>query len=87
MFSFHSSPEVAFSKDSADVANTENGYDFGSPAGKVGHIADLADVNPGGLTFEEGTSWLGLCSLQVYLLLTNVDIRHRWWNGPPFGRI
>jgi len=88
MFSFRSSPELAFSKDSADVANNENGYDFGSPAGKVGHVADLAsDVNPGELTFEEGTSRLGLFSLQVDLLLINVDTRHRRWNGPPFGCI
>jgi hypothetical protein len=89
MFSFRSSPEVAFSND-LDVANNKYCNDLGSPAGKVGHVADLpvaSDVNPGELTFEEGTSRLGLWSLQVNLLLTNLDTRHRWWNGPPFGCI
>jgi hypothetical protein len=88
MFSFRSSPEVAFSKDSADVASNEKGNELSSPAGKVGQVSDLAsDVNPGELTFEEGTSRLGLCSLEVDLLLINIDTRHRWWNGSPFGCI
>jgi len=86
MFSFRRSPKVSFSRTPADITNNEFGKDYGIPAGKFRPAADLtSDVNPGELTFEEGTSRLGIYYLQSRPLLTNVDIRHSRWNGSPFG--
>jgi hypothetical protein len=57
MFAFHRSPDASFSTNPTDVTNHEY---RGFAARKIGLAADFAsDVNPGELTFEEGTSQLG----------------------------
>jgi hypothetical protein len=57
MFASHQPSEFSFSRNTEDVTN----YEYrGFAAGKIGLAADFAsDVNPGELTFEEGTSRLG----------------------------
>jgi len=68
MLCFRRSPKVSFSRTPADVTNNEIGKDYGIPAGKFGPAAGLtSDVNPGELTFEEGTSRLGIYYLKVAL--------------------
>jgi len=57
MFSSYHPSEFSSSRNTADVTNHEY---RGFSAGKIGLAADFAsDVNPGELTFEEGTSRLG----------------------------
>ena len=58
MFAFHRSPDASVSINPADVTNGEY---RGFLARKIGLAADFAsDVNPGELTFEEGTLRLGV---------------------------
>ena len=56
MFAFRRSPNATFSTNPTDDTN----YEYrGFAARKIGLAADFAsDVNPGELTFEEGTSQL-----------------------------
>jgi hypothetical protein len=54
MAASHHPSEFSFSRNTTDVTS----YEYrGFSAGKIGLTADFAsDVNPGELTFEEGTS-------------------------------
>ena len=80
MFAFHRSHDASFSRNLADVTNGEYS---GFSARKIALAADFAsDVNPGELTFEEGTSRLGTV---LSSLLINIDTRHGWWDGSSFG--
>jgi hypothetical protein len=60
MLSFRRSPEVGLSGNSGDIAISPSEKDFGIPAGNFGIASDSdSDINPGELTFEEGTSRVG----------------------------
>jgi hypothetical protein len=92
MFSFLRPPEAGLSNDSRGDTHRENEKDLGGPAESivVGPDSDSTpNINPGELTFEEGTS------RSIFVFSTNkrfaddrnVDTRHGRWAWAPFGRI
>jgi hypothetical protein len=70
MFVFRRSFEAGLSSDAPSAAHTENEKDVVNPAESV--VAGLdsdSNVNPGGLTFEEGKSRLTIFSASQLLLI------------------
>ena len=71
MFAFRRSFEAGLSSDAPSATHTENEKDVVNPAESViatGLDSD-SNVNPGGLTFEEGKSCLTVFSANQRLLI------------------
>jgi hypothetical protein len=85
MFSFLRSPEVGLSNDPQGVVHRKNEKEESVVAGLDSD--PTSNVNPGELTFEEGTSSWIVFSMSQRFADKNVDTRHGWWDWAPSGRI
>ena len=88
MFAFLRSSESGLSSDPPGVAHSDNEKDLVNPAESVmARLDSDSNVNPGGLTFEEGKSCLTVFSASQRFADKNVDTRYGRWDGAPSGRI
>jgi len=70
MFAFRRSSEAGLSSDPPGVAHTENEKDLVNPTESfITGLDPNPNVNPGGLTFEEGKSRLTVFSASQRLLI------------------